>query len=189
MTKVWIAGSLMAFTAFTSFGCVSATPPSQSVPTNQAAQAAQGDRHVQAVGDALSFAQLVDKLPKRISEAEAATMLTTIDPSKVVTDTTYSVQQYGRGYGYGGYGRGYGYGGYGRGYGYGYGAYGRRGFYGGFGGAYGRYRYYGYGGAYFPYYYNAGYYYPYSYGSVYPYFYGYGNSYYPYSCGYGNTYS
>jgi hypothetical protein len=174
MSKKWIAGSLIALTAATSFGCAGATSPSQT-PTTPMAATAQADRHVQAVGDNMTFNQIVDQLPKRISEADAARMLVTIDPSKVVDENTYTVQQRGRGFG----------GGFRGGMGRGIGAFGHRGFYGGFRGNYGRYRYFGHGGRYFPYYLNRGYYYPYSYGSVYPYFYNYANSYYPYSCGLG----
>jgi hypothetical protein len=172
MSKKWIAGTVIALTAATSFGCAGTTSPSQTAPNAQAAVTAQADRHVQAVGNTMTFNQIVDQLPKRISVADAEKMLTTIDPSKVSTDNTYTVQQRGFGRFGGGIGRGFG-------------AFGHRGFYGGFGRGFNRFRFFGHRNYYFPYYLNRGYYYPYSYGSVYPYFYNYANSYYPYSCGYG----
>lgn len=134
---------------------------------------------VQPNRSVMSIADLKANLPARISEADAATMLVEIDPSKIVTDGNYSVQQRGFrggfGRGFGGFGRGIGYGGF-RGFG--------RGFYGGYGrfGGLGRYRYLGYGGSYYPYYLNSGYYYPYTYGNYYNYLYPYGGSYYPYTC-------
>lgn len=131
------------------------------------------DRMVMVDGKTMSFEQIRQQLPARISEADAARLLVSIDPSKVMDSGEMELQQR-RGWRGGGrsFARGWG-----RGFARGFG----RGLYRGFG----NYRYFGYRGYYFPYYYNAGYYYPYTYpygGLTYaPYLYGYGGGLYPYS--------
>src|SRR5690606_31011611 len=91
-SKMLLVGSLATALAATAFGC-------SSLPTNtteaqqpmsvidQAQFGPQADRQVQSIAD------LKANLPARISEADAATMLVEIDPSKVVSGN-YSVQQF-----------------------------------------------------------------------------------------------
>ncbi|MFN3430376.1 MAG: hypothetical protein ACK46X_10520 [Candidatus Sericytochromatia bacterium] len=173
VTKRTLFGTLAAAAlVVTPLGC--ATAPMTTTQPSAPEQQAQPDRQVMAVGDNTDFSQAWSALPKSISEADAATMLVDIDPSKIVTDDTFSVQQNRRGGG--GYRGGRGYGGYG----------GFRGGYRGFGGSrfgyrgYGGYRYYNYGGRYFPYYNYGGIYRPYYYNNYYPYLYNYNNAYYGY---------
>jgi hypothetical protein len=177
MKTLWVGG-LATVLAATTFGC--ATNPTTSTAAPQQETLSVIDQaQVQPERSIMSINDLKANLPARISEADAARMLVEIDPSKIVTDGNYSVQQRfggrGIGRGFGGFGRGFGHGGF-RGF--------SRGFHGGFGrfGGFNRFRYFNYGSNFYPYYLNAGYYYPYAYNNYYNYLYPYSGSYYPYTC-------
>jgi hypothetical protein len=176
--KSLLVGGLATALAATTIGCAT-NPTTTTTAPQQETLSVIDQAQVQPTRSVMSIADLKANLPARISEADAATMLVEIDPSKIVTEGNYSVQQrFGRGgigRGFGSFGRGFGHGGF-RGFG--------RGFYGGYGryGGFGRYRYLGYGGSYYPYYLNRGYYYPYTLGGYYNYLYPYSGSYYPYTC-------
>jgi hypothetical protein len=167
--KTLLVGGLSTALAVTAFGCAS-TP---TTSTAQESLSVIDQAQVQPDRSVMSIADLKANLPAQISEADAARMLVEIDPSKIVTEGNYAVQQRfgGRSIGFGGH-RGLGFRGLSRGF---YGGYHR---YGGLS----RFRYFNYRNLYYPYYYNAGFYRPYIYGSYYNYLYPYATSYYPYTC-------
>lgn len=154
--RLW-AGVLSIGLLGAAIGC------SQGMPTSTD-KAPAPDRQVLSVddpaflGDKATFEQLRKELPQRISEEDAKNLLVRIDPSQVKEDKTYSVQLWGRYWGYG--------------------------FSPFYRGLYSSLYYYPYRSYYFPYSYYGGAYYPYSslyYGaSYYPYFYRYRSLYSPY---------
>lgn len=152
------------------------SPATTDTNTALAPEAAfQGERHIMATGNAMSFDQIRAQLPEQISAADADRLLTTVDPSTIAADdaqTGFTIQQrFGRG-GYGGIGRGFsrGFGSYGRGFG--------RGFYGGYGRSF---RFFRHRNFYFPYYSYGSFYRPYYYNNYYPFLYNYSNTCYPYT--------
>lgn len=162
MSKQILVGVLAVATATMALGCSAVSTPSQSTTENQLSnvpphEVLKGDRQILVAGLPMNFDQIAGNLPETLTVAQANRLLTSIDPSRVSTDSNFSIQQYRYGFG--------------------------RGFYGGFGRGYGGYRYYGYRGYYFPYAYSGGLYRRYAYNNYYPFFYNYGRSYYPFYYG------
>lgn len=165
--------ALSAAMAGTALGCAPAIPnaessfpkaPAMTEGTVHPDQLIQGDRQIMVKGQALTFDEFRKQMPSRISDQDAAKLLVEIDPSKITQGSMETQQSIFRS----------------RGHIRGWGGFRHRGFFGTR-----RFRYFGYGGLYYPYYSYANYWYPYSYAyggcSAYPYLYGYGGSYYPYS--------
>ena len=123
------------------------------------------DRHLMVAGMPMTFEQIQAELPETLTEAQAARLLVTLDPSRVSLQApaNFTLQVYGR--------RGFHF---------------SRGYYGGFNTRFHNFRYFSHRGYYFPYTRYGSFYRRYSYNNYFPFFYGYRNSFFPYyynSCG------
>lgn len=172
----WLGLALSAGLLAGTLGCANTVPAVSTTTPAVVPQAAStaggelapdqlinGERQVMVNGKAMTFDQIRQQLPARISEADAAKMLVTINPSEVMDqggDT--DLQQWRR--------RSFFF---------------RRSFSPFFRSRFSTFSYFPYSNYYFPYYYNAGYYYPYYYPyysySYYPFFYRYSYRYWPFS--------
>ncbi len=139
-------------------------PQAQSVAGGDAAPESlfTGERQIMVNGNAMNFDEIRKQLPARISEADAAKMLVTLNPNEVMNSGSDSELQQWRGR-----------------------RFFRRGFSPYFRTRFRRFSYFPYRNFYFPYYYNLGYYYPYTYPfysySYYPFFYRHSYRYWPYA--------
>jgi hypothetical protein len=181
MKTLWVGGLATALAA-TTIGC--AMNPTTSTPESTTPMSAIDQAQMQPDRSVMSIDDLRQNLPARISEADAAKMLVTLDTSKIVMDGDYSVQQMGySGRSYGGHRgfnighRGLGFRGFSRGFFHGFGHHRFNRF-----SHFNRFRFFNFRNNFFPYYLNAGFYYPYTFASRFNYLYPYNNSYYPYNC-------
>lgn len=169
VSKRVLFGMLAIATAAAGVGCTSAPTGSSVGPSMRMeipAQVTENRKTLMVNGSELNFRDLQSHLPKRLSDTDAARLLTTIDTSRIKADQERHVQwstTFGPGFytGYRTLGRWWGTPGL---------------------------RYLGYGGMMFPYHHAGGYWYPFSYATYatpayWPFLYCYGSLYLPYFYG------